>query len=216
MSFANYLPDELLLEILEYVEAWETHERQASLAGFCCVSRQWYDVGIRKLYESPYLSGRAYELFVRTICPSVIPRIRPSSLAGLVRVLDLSHIVHNSNKATTASESEYPPKPVPIQRPVIANDMGIRITRPHEELAADIHCAPGLVRSKLLGVAEQMHSSAYPRSVSRVRGDFLPEPQSDDSPTPGAARAVSPALQLVLRSQGERHERPLAADSAAP
>lgn len=104
MSFANYLPDELLLEILEYVEAWETHERQASLARFCCVSRQWYDVGIRKLYESPYLSGRAYEFFVRTICPSVIPRIRPSSLAGLVRVLDLSHIVHNSNKATTASE----------------------------------------------------------------------------------------------------------------
>ncbi|KAH4859906.1 hypothetical protein HBI80_096020 [Parastagonospora nodorum] len=102
MSFANYLPDELLLEILEYVEAWETHARQESLARFCCVSRQWYDVGIRKLYESPYLSGRAYERFVRTICPSVIPRIRPSSLAGLVRVLDLSHIVHNSNKATTA------------------------------------------------------------------------------------------------------------------
>ncbi|KAL5114237.1 hypothetical protein ACEQ8H_007889 [Pleosporales sp. CAS-2024a] len=102
MTFANYLPDELLLEILEYVQAWETHDRQSSLAHFCCVNRQWYDVGIRKLYEAPYLSGAAYVNFVRTVCPSVIARIRPSSLSGLVRVLDLSHIVHNSNKATTA------------------------------------------------------------------------------------------------------------------
>lgn len=113
MSFANYLPDELLLDILDYIEAWEIHERQVSLARFCCVSRQWYDVGIRKLYESPYLSGRAYERFVRTICPSVIPRIRPSSFSGLVRVLDLSHIVHNSNKATTARKSRPSPCLVP-------------------------------------------------------------------------------------------------------
>lgn len=109
MSFANYLPDELLLEILEYIEAWETHDRQSTLARFCCVNRQWYDVAIRKLYESPYLSGRAYELFIRSVCPSVIPRIKPSALSGLVRVLDLSHIVHNSNKATTARESIDPP-----------------------------------------------------------------------------------------------------------
>lgn len=38
--------------------------------------RQWYDVAIRPLYESPYLSGRAYELFVRTICPSVLAHIK--------------------------------------------------------------------------------------------------------------------------------------------
>jgi hypothetical protein len=108
MKYANYLPDELLLEILEYIEHWETKQRQPSLARFCCVSRQWYDVGIRKLYEHPYLSGRAYELFVRTCCPSVLAHIKPSALSGLVRILDLSHIVHNSNKATTARELSPP------------------------------------------------------------------------------------------------------------
>jgi hypothetical protein len=104
MKYSNYLPDELLLEILEYIEHWEPEQRQPSLARFCSVSRQWYDVGIRKLYEEPYLSGRAYELFVRTCCPSVMAHIKPSALSGLVKVLDLSHIVHNSNKATTARE----------------------------------------------------------------------------------------------------------------
>ncbi|KAF1913553.1 hypothetical protein BDU57DRAFT_314902 [Ampelomyces quisqualis] len=105
MDFANYLPDELLLEILEYVQRLPAVlERQSSLARFCGVNRQWYDVGIGKLYESPYLAGRSYELFVRTVCPSVLAHIKPSSLSGLVRVLDLSHIVHNSNKATTARE----------------------------------------------------------------------------------------------------------------
>jgi hypothetical protein len=104
MAFATYLPDELLLEILTYIDQWPTLSRQSTLARFCGVSRQWYDVGVRKLYESPYLSGKAYELFVRTVCPSVLAHIKPSSLSGLVRVLDLSHIVHNSNKATTARE----------------------------------------------------------------------------------------------------------------
>jgi hypothetical protein len=104
MDFANYLPAELLLEILEYVLQLPTHERQPSLARFCGVNRQWYDVAIGKLYESPHLEGKAYELFVRTVCPSVLAHIKPSSLSGLVRVLDLSHIVHNSNKATTARE----------------------------------------------------------------------------------------------------------------
>jgi hypothetical protein len=108
MEYANYLPDELLLEILEYIEAWEIKQRQPSLARFCSVSRQWYDVGIRKLYEQPYLTGRAYELFVRTCCPSVLAHIKPSALSGLVRVLDLSHIVHQSTKATTAREFNDP------------------------------------------------------------------------------------------------------------
>jgi hypothetical protein len=107
MKYANYLPDELLLEILALIEQWETNERQSSLRRFCAVNRQWYDVAIQKLYESPYLAGRAYELFVRTICPSVLAHIKPSALSGLVRVLDLSHIVHHSNKSTTARKSLF-------------------------------------------------------------------------------------------------------------
>ncbi|KAH8696848.1 hypothetical protein GQ44DRAFT_666113 [Phaeosphaeriaceae sp. PMI808] len=102
MEYSSYLPDELLLEILALIEQWETLERQQTLARFCKINRQFYDVGIRQLYDSPYLVGRAYELFVRTVCPSVLAHIKHSPLAGLVRVLDLSHIVHHSNKSTTA------------------------------------------------------------------------------------------------------------------
>jgi hypothetical protein len=118
--FANYLPDELLLEVLSYVHRGEPLEKQASLARFCAVNRyvprhlsctsqnllslcrQWYDVGVRSLYESPFLTGRAYDLFVRTLCPSVLAHIKPTSLSGLVKVLDLSHIVHQGNKSVTA------------------------------------------------------------------------------------------------------------------
>ncbi|KAH7381661.1 hypothetical protein BKA66DRAFT_418983 [Pyrenochaeta sp. MPI-SDFR-AT-0127] len=98
----NYLPDELLLEVLEHLQTWNTRERQTALANFSAVNRQWYDVGIIPLYESPYLCGRAYELFIRTICPSVLAHIKPTALSGLVKALDLSHIVHQGNKSTTA------------------------------------------------------------------------------------------------------------------
>lgn len=63
---------------------------------------QWYDVAIHALYSAPYLSGGAYELFVRTICPSVLAHIKPTALSSLVKHLDLSHIVHNGNKSVTA------------------------------------------------------------------------------------------------------------------
>lgn len=59
-------------------------------------------MGISTLYEAPHLTGAAYTLFVRTICPSVIPRIKKSELAGLVKTLDLSLIVHQGSKSTTA------------------------------------------------------------------------------------------------------------------
>lgn len=38
-AFASYLPDELLLEVLSYVDHWEPLEKQASLARFCAVNR---------------------------------------------------------------------------------------------------------------------------------------------------------------------------------
>ncbi|CAI9627252.1 hypothetical protein CC77DRAFT_977900 [Alternaria alternata] len=101
-SYANYLPSELLLEILAHFETLGKLERQTTLARFSAVNRQWYDVAVQPLYESPYLSGSAYELFVRTICPSVLARIKPTALASLVKSLDLSHIVHQGAKSTTA------------------------------------------------------------------------------------------------------------------
>ncbi|KAI4611530.1 hypothetical protein J4E83_000299 [Alternaria metachromatica] len=101
-SYANYLPNELLLEILAYFASWGEIERQTALARFSAVNRQWYDIAVQPLYESPYLSGSAYDLFVRTICPSVLARIKPTALSSLVKSLDLSHIVHQGAKSTTA------------------------------------------------------------------------------------------------------------------
>lgn len=116
--YANYLPDELLLEVLHYIT--QDTASQPTLASFCRVSWQWYNVGIRKLYEAPVLVGSSYDLFVRTVCPSLNAHIKKSDLAGLgiippsltsplasltqpvVKVLDLSVIVHQGNKATTA------------------------------------------------------------------------------------------------------------------
>ncbi|KAJ4983485.1 hypothetical protein SVAN01_11000 [Stagonosporopsis vannaccii] len=101
-AYANYLPDEILLEVVAYIEAWDIRSKQATLANFSYVNRQWYDVAIQRLYDSPFLTGRAYELFVRTICPSVLAHIKKQNLANLVRVLDLSHIIHQGTKSTTA------------------------------------------------------------------------------------------------------------------
>lgn len=39
---------------------------------------------------------------MRTISPSVIERIKPTSLSSLIRILDLSHIIHQGTKSTTA------------------------------------------------------------------------------------------------------------------
>ena len=80
-GFANHLPDEILLDILDYIPK---HQRsQSTLASLCLVSRQWYNIFIRQLYEEPYIAGRGYELFVRTICPSLNLHVRRSPLAGL-------------------------------------------------------------------------------------------------------------------------------------
>ncbi|OCK78329.1 hypothetical protein K432DRAFT_356986 [Lepidopterella palustris CBS 459.81] len=95
-----YLPDEILIEILSYIP--HESESQPDLNSFCRVSRQWYGVGIARLYAEPYLVGGAYTLFVQTICPSINTHIRKSELASLVRKLDLSGIVHQSSKSVTA------------------------------------------------------------------------------------------------------------------
>lgn len=39
LTYTNYLPDEILLEVLAYIEAWDTRERQATLTRFCAVNR---------------------------------------------------------------------------------------------------------------------------------------------------------------------------------
>ncbi|KAJ8106954.1 hypothetical protein OPT61_g9199 [Boeremia exigua] len=100
--YANYLPDEILLEVLAYIEAWDTRSKQTTLANFSYVNRQWYDVAIQPLYDSPFLTGRAYDLFVRTICPSVLAHIKKQNLANLRA---------SSAAQKQASKSSSPRKP---------------------------------------------------------------------------------------------------------
>lgn len=38
-TYANYLPDEILLEVIAYMEAWDKRSAQATLAQFCAVNR---------------------------------------------------------------------------------------------------------------------------------------------------------------------------------
>jgi hypothetical protein len=87
-KYANYLPDELLLEVLSYIPKHPTS--QSTLASLCLVSRQWYNIFIQRLYEDPYISGRGFELFVRTICPSLNLHVRKSVLASLGTATDVS------------------------------------------------------------------------------------------------------------------------------
>ncbi|KAH8819092.1 hypothetical protein F5884DRAFT_743521 [Xylogone sp. PMI_703] len=94
------LPLEIIQHILLYIP-----RRQSSQPTFwacACVSRAWYQVAVRFLYERPYIGGSNFDSFVRTICPSINARVAPSPLATLVKKLDMSALVHHSNKSLTA------------------------------------------------------------------------------------------------------------------
>lgn len=95
-----YLPDEIIIQILEYVSRFR--ESQSTLASCCLLSRQWYAAAISLLYASPYLYGKNFELFVRTICPTKNAHIKHSWQAELVKILDMRALVHQSSPSTTA------------------------------------------------------------------------------------------------------------------
>lgn len=94
------MPLELLMEIFSYVSHFSSS--QLALCACTYVSRSWYLASARFLYRSPYISGRNFDQFVRTICPSVNAHIRTNGLSELVRVLDMSRLVHNGSRSLTA------------------------------------------------------------------------------------------------------------------
>ena len=95
-----YLPDELILEILSYVVSENRH--QQSLWACCLLSRQWYTATIPLLYQQPILEGRAFDPFVRTICPSKNLHVKKTPLSSLVKVLDMGRLVHHGSNSMTA------------------------------------------------------------------------------------------------------------------
>lgn len=95
-----YLPDELLFQILSYIPEHAHHQRD--IHAFTLVCRQWYNVAISRLYCQPYITTKNFDLFVRTLCPSVLVHVKKTDLSALVRVLDLRRLVHQSTKSLTA------------------------------------------------------------------------------------------------------------------
>ncbi|KAJ5920846.1 hypothetical protein N7466_009172 [Penicillium verhagenii] len=114
----SFLPTEILSEIVEYLYVLGIHDdltkdnvpdrallqRQASLANFCLVNRQWYSAGIEYLYREPEVSqGNRFLQFTETLCPP--PKTRQKTITNLksmVRTLDLAKLVHQSSNSTTA------------------------------------------------------------------------------------------------------------------
>lgn len=95
-----YLPDEILIQILEYVSRFQ--ESQYTLASCCLLSRQWYRAAIPFLYASPHLYGKNYDPFASVMIPSRNIHIRDSPLSRLVKVLDLRGLVHQANRRDVA------------------------------------------------------------------------------------------------------------------
>ena len=98
--FAPALPLEVIDSILSFVPQVPTS--QPTLHACTLVSRAWYSAAIGRLYEKPKITGRKYDMFTKSICPSINAHIRKNGLAELVRVLDLSVLVHHGSKSLTA------------------------------------------------------------------------------------------------------------------
>lgn len=95
-----YLPDEIIIQILEYITRFK--DAQRTLASCCLLSRQWYDAAVPLLYAEPYLYGKNFDPFVRTMCPSINLHVRKSPLSELVKVLNMASLVHQGRPSLTA------------------------------------------------------------------------------------------------------------------
>ena len=91
------LPQELLQQTFSYLRG-----NQKALHACSLTSQSWYSASIAFLYESPDITGKNYDAFVQAICPSVNAHVRRNGLADLVRMLDMSSLVHNGSKSLTA------------------------------------------------------------------------------------------------------------------
>lgn len=103
-----FLPDEILLQIIDHLrtdtwtDGYAKARKQCDLNTFSRVNRQWNSIATSFLYDSPHLEGSNYDLFTRTLCPSINLNIRKSPLSSFVKELDLSLLVHQGSKSTTA------------------------------------------------------------------------------------------------------------------
>lgn len=97
---APHLPVEILLKIVSHLARLDNAQR--SLHACSLISRAWSVASTPALYAHPYIYGPNYDLFTRTICPSINIGVRRSPLSALVKDLDLSLLVHQGSKSVTA------------------------------------------------------------------------------------------------------------------
>jgi hypothetical protein len=91
-----YLPPEILQQIFSY------NLVQRDVQACTLVSRSWWLAGIETLYRHPTLSSKNFDLFVRTICPSINPGIKRTYLSTFVKTLDMGMLGYDSSHSLTA------------------------------------------------------------------------------------------------------------------
>ncbi|KAL8691516.1 MAG: hypothetical protein Q9218_003282 [Villophora microphyllina] len=102
------LPAEILIQVAEYVNhstcrgSGSGAPNQRGLWAMTMVSRSWYAAAVPELYRSPEISGKNFKMFVRTLCPSINPHIRKTDFSDMVKVLDMSYLVHDGSKSLTS------------------------------------------------------------------------------------------------------------------
>ncbi|KAL8700897.1 MAG: hypothetical protein Q9201_005192 [Fulgogasparrea decipioides] len=94
------LPSEILIQIAEYVACLPSSQKD--LWAMTRVSRSWYAAAVPALYHSPNITGRNFQLFVRTLCPSINPHLRKTDFSAMIKVLDMSKLVHDGSKSLTS------------------------------------------------------------------------------------------------------------------
>ncbi|KAJ5266717.1 hypothetical protein N7478_009525 [Penicillium angulare] len=135
-SHDGYLPTEVVMEIANWVNGtamrWSRRQRQSVLYNFCLVNRQWYSVGIEKLYQSPILwTGNSFEKFTRTICPSSKEKKSgmKMDLGSLIHNLDLKKLVHqSSNSKTSRLLKKASPNLTTFEAPRVSFSLPTRMT----------------------------------------------------------------------------------------
>lgn len=106
----NDLPVEILVQILSVLSSRAfSHSKlhrdsQTTLHSCVLVSRLWYKLTLEYLYRDPIFTRNSstFQSFVKTICPSINAHLKKSDCANLVRILDMSRLVHEGSKSLTA------------------------------------------------------------------------------------------------------------------
>lgn len=97
------LPSEVLELILRHVD-WRTStsNRQRDLWACCLLSKAWYSATVKRLYRSPNLTTKNFDLFARTLCPPVNSHVRAIGLEEFIVDLDMGGLAYESTKSLTA------------------------------------------------------------------------------------------------------------------